>query len=39
MALTGMAVGASCPPSLQLSETKVAELLQVLLSFGWTVKG
>ena len=38
MALMGMPMGASRPPSLPLSEDEMAELRQVLLSFGWPVK-
>ena len=38
MALMGMSMGASRPPSLPLSEDEMAELRQVLLSFGWPVK-
>jgi len=38
MALMGMPVGASRPPSLPLSNDEMAELRQVLLSFGWPVK-
>jgi len=35
MALMGMPMGASRPPSLPLSEDEMAELRQVLLNFGW----
>jgi len=39
MALMGRPVGASRPPSLPLNDEEMAELRQVLLSFGWPVKG
>ena len=39
MALMGMPMGASRPPSQPLSDDDMAELRQVLLGFGWPVKG
>jgi len=38
MALMGRPMGASRPPSLPLSGDEMAELRQLLLSFGWPVK-
>ena len=38
MALMGMPMGDSRPPSLPLSDDEMAELRQVLLSLGWPVK-
>lgn len=39
MALMGRPMGASRPPSLPLNEAQMAELRQILLSFGWPVVG
>ena len=38
MALMGVPMGDSRPPSLPLSDDEMAELRQLLLSFGWPVK-
>jgi len=38
MALMGMPVGDSRPPSMPLSDDEMAKLRQTLLSFGWPVK-
>ncbi len=38
MALMGMPMGASRPPSMPLNDQEMAELRQLLLSFGWPVK-
>ena len=38
MALMGQPVGASRPPSKPLNEAELAELRQVLMSFGWPVQ-
>ncbi len=39
MALMGVPVGASRPPSLPLSTEEMAELRELLVSFGWPVQG
>jgi 4-hydroxy-tetrahydrodipicolinate synthase len=39
MDLMGMPVGASRPPSLPLSAEEKAELRELLVSFGWPIKG
>ncbi len=39
MELMGVPVGASRPPSLPLSAEEMAELRELMLSFGWPVQG
>jgi hypothetical protein len=39
MALVGIPMGASRPPSLPLDDQEMAELRELLLSFGWPVVG
>ena len=38
MAIMGMPMGASRPPSLPLSEADIAEVRELMIGFGWPVK-
>ena len=38
MAIMGLPMGASRPPSMPLSEEEVAEVREVMIGFGWPVK-